>query len=831
MFKSNAFSILFKLVFSLGFVVQVSAQSASVTFRVNMSNSIRQGLFDEKTEFVDVAGSFNNWGNTLLKLTKGENDSIYYRTVTGFTVGQSFEFKFRINGQWLGREEFSGGGDNRKFTVSKTQDSLLVWYNDEEPKIGPPISSFSALTTDLVVGQQIVFTNTSSGNIDSFQWDFEGGIPATSTEKNPLVAYPQAGTYSVRLIASNEGGEADTLLMEEYISVSNTKESLAKWWNDRVFYEIFVRSFYDSDGDGIGDINGIIEKLDYLNDGDPNTKDDLGIGGIWLMPVNPSPSYHGYDVTNYKEINPQYGTLDDFKRLVQEAHNRGIAIIIDYVMNHTSTEHPWFQQSKNNNPTYRDYYVWSATNPATVGPWGQDVWHSSNGSYYYGIFWGGMPDLNYSNEAVKDSMFDAASFWINETGVDGFRLDAVKYIFEDGSIMEDLPATHEFFGDFSAHIKQDNPDVFTVGEAWTSTEKVLEYVIPNRIDYCFEFDVAESILQSVLDANTTSMRKAFTNAYYSYPDKQFGVFLTNHDQNRVNNVLLDSIPMNKVAASMYLTLPGVPYLYYGEEIGMSGLKPDEYIRTPMMWNASSNAGFTTGNPWLRVNSEYSKKNVASLSDDSNSLFSHYRNLIQARNTFAELRRGNFTFFPTDDDEIVVYSRSTQVSNVDSTLMVLINVSSNSMYDAVIHPIGIDTEILNYQLEDVITGKKINLVSNGDGSYSLPVLEAYETIIARAVPITVAIEPPQKASRFELYQAYPNPFNPSTTLSFHLDKASDVRLCVYDALGREVQRLLQEPMQAGFHKITFDASTLASGVYMYQLRTASGVLTQKMTLLK
>jgi glycosidase len=168
-----------------------------------------------------------------------------------------------------------------------------------------------------------------------------------------------------------------------------------RWWNDTVFYEIFVRSFRDSDGDGIGDFNGIIEKLDYL--------EGLGIRGIWLMPINPSPSYHGYDVTDYYAVNPDYGTLEDFKRLLEEAHKRDIKIIIDFVMNHTSSKHPWFQQALTPGSPYHDWYVWSETDPGTLGPWGAKAWYrASNGQYYYAIFWDQMPDLNYENPAVRE---------------------------------------------------------------------------------------------------------------------------------------------------------------------------------------------------------------------------------------------------------------------------------------------------------------------------------------------------------------------------------------------------------------------------------------------
>ena len=180
------------------------------------------------------------------------------------------------------------------------------------------------------------------------------------------------------------------------------------WWNDTVFYEIFVRSFYDSDGNGIGDLNGVIEKLDYLNDGDPTTSEDLGVTGIWLMPIMVSPSYHGYDVVDYFQVDPDYGTNEDFLRLMDEAHARGIRVIVDLVMNHTSNAHPWFLDSQNPDSDKREWYIWADENPGYRGPDGQVVWHNNPSGYYYGIFWSGMPDLNYENPDVTAAMFEAA---------------------------------------------------------------------------------------------------------------------------------------------------------------------------------------------------------------------------------------------------------------------------------------------------------------------------------------------------------------------------------------------------------------------------------------
>jgi 1,4-alpha-glucan branching enzyme len=238
------------------------------------------------------------------------------------------------------------------------------------------------------------------------------------------------------------------------------------WRRGAVCYEIFVRSFYDSDGDGVGDLNGLIQKLDYINDGDPDSQRDLGARCIWLMPVTQSPSYHGYDVTNYYHVERDYGTNDDFKRLIGEAHRRGIRVLVDLVLNHASSEHPYFKDALlNPGSPYRDWFVWSVTDPGIQGPWGQQVWHRAPGreEYYYGLFWGGMPDLNYETPAVRTEAQELATFWLMEMGADGFRLDAIKHLVEEdyGRVAEHVPATHEFLREFAAHIRRVAPDAFT----------------------------------------------------------------------------------------------------------------------------------------------------------------------------------------------------------------------------------------------------------------------------------------------------------------------------------------------------------------------------------
>ncbi|MES2484846.1 MAG: alpha-amylase family glycosyl hydrolase, partial [Bacteroidota bacterium] len=248
-----------------------------------------------------------------------------------------------------------------------------------------------------------------------------GGTPATSAAQNPLITYNTEGVYNFTLTVTDANGNVSTRQFGNIIRVDAMQTF---WWNETVFYEAFVRSFKDSNGDGKGDIQGLISKLDYLNDGNPNTTTDLGVTGLWLMPIMQSPSYHGYDVTDYMAVEQDYGTNADFQQLITECHNRGIKVIIDLVMNHTSNQHPWFVASTNPTSDKRDWYIWEDTNPGTPGPFG-DAWYQNNGAYYYGAFYSGMPDLNFNNPEVHQAFEDVSEFWLTDMHVDGFRLDAV----------------------------------------------------------------------------------------------------------------------------------------------------------------------------------------------------------------------------------------------------------------------------------------------------------------------------------------------------------------------------------------------------------------------
>ncbi len=444
------------------------------------------------------------------------------------------------------------------------------------------------------------------------------------------------------------------------------------WWNDAVFYEIFVRSFYDSNGDGIGDFNGIIAKLDYLNDGNPETNSDLGVTGLWLMPIFPSPSYHGYDVTDYGSVNPQYGTMDDFKRLLSEAHKRGIRVIIDLVVNHTSSHHPWFEQAKKDpNSEYRDWYIWSETDPGYLGPWGERVWHSSPTGYYYGIFVADMPDLNYKNPAVTQQMNEIVSFWLQDVGVDGFRLDAAKHLIENGAMQENTAATHEWYKAFRSSYKNDNPQAMTVGELFGDNLPTLaSYSRGDQFDLTFNFDLASGFLNSVLSGESISTVSQLKYSTKLLPPLQYATFLTNHDQDRLMSRLGNDPDKVKVAASLLLTSPGVPFLYYGEELGLEGVGQDPLKRRPMQWSADTNGGFSTHTPWESIGPESQKYNVLSESNDPNSILTHYQNLIHLRIEHAALRVGEIVFVGSGNQDLYAIMRISK----DEAVMVLVNLT-------------------------------------------------------------------------------------------------------------------------------------------------------------
>lgn len=434
------------------------------------------------------------------------------------------------------------------------------------------------------------------------------------------------------------------------------------WWRDSVFYEIFVRSYYDTDNNGIGDFNGITQKLGYLQ--------SLGITAIWLMPIHPSPSYHGYDVTDYYAVNPDYGTMADFKNLLAEAHKRDIRIIIDLVLNHTSSQHPWFQDANSGpNSKYRDYYVWSETSKS-------GTWYAGKQGYYFGLFCECMPDLNYNNPQVTADMEKVTDFWLKDIGVDGFRVDAAKHLIEDGNKVENTPATHAWLKGFYTEYKTVNPQAYTVGEVFGAGSSVIKSYTGNQLDHIFSFEMSSGFVNSVKGGSNSGINSAFKFTLQDMPDFNFATFLTNHDQTRVMSVLNGSVDKAKVASFLMLTTPGTPFIYYGEEIGMQGQKPDEDLRLPMQWNAEKYAGFSVANPWRAPGNDYEQVNVALQSGDPKSLLEHYRTLIALRKSNSALRTGEAVLLEQKNSGIyaVIFK------NQNETLLVLANLTGTAITD-------------------------------------------------------------------------------------------------------------------------------------------------------
>ncbi len=474
------------------------------------------------------------------------------------------------------------------------------------------------------------------------------------------------------------------------------EENAMGWWNEVVFYEIFVRSFKDSDGDGIGDFQGIISQLDYLNDGNPETTDDLGIGGIWLMPIMPSPSYHGYDVINYQTVNSDYGTLADFKQLLDECHKRGIRVVIDFVVNHTSSEHPWFLSAQDPASGFRNWYVWEDQNPRKPGPWGQNAWYESSGAYYYAPFWSGMPDLNYHEPMVTKAIYNATQFWL-DLGVDGFRVDAARYLFEDGISQQDTKSSIAWFQSWRDFYLGINPQAYTVGEVWTDTQVIAKYNQPTRgMQQYFMFDLAADILGGIYSPDPSRIMKSYLDTLEYFPDQQFATFLTNHDQQRLASYYSERLQHQKLAAFIYLTGPGTPYVYYGEEIGMIGGKPDELIRKPMQWSAEDNAGFTSAKPWQDLAQGWEQTNVKVQNQDPESLLNWYKALINTRSQLPALQKGSYLPFTSSCRRLYTVARIYE----DQVVLVMANLGVQTMEDCTI---SIDESSLpgTWQVESIL----------------------------------------------------------------------------------------------------------------------------------
>ena len=483
-----------------------------------------------------------------------------------------------------------------------------------------------------------------------------------------------------------------------------------QWWQHAVFYEIYPRSFADSNNDGTGDLNGITAKMDYLR--------QLGVDAIWITPCFPSPQVDfGYDVSDYEDIDPVYGTLADFDRLLAEGKKRNIRVILDFVINHTSDQHKWFLDSKSSKDSaHRDWYMWrdgkAGGQPPNnwVSTFGGSAWKfdPATNQFYYHYFYAGQPDLNWHNPAVEKAMFDTNRWWYKR-GVSGFRLDAVDTLFEREDLKDNpvLPGTNKFgdpnteelynkklpeVHDVLSRLRAvaDESDAVLIGETWTKTiDELKEYYGSGRKELQMPMDFLFTNINR-LSPDEFRRQIAGVDSAGGWPVYLF----SNHDIIRAYNRYGDGRHNDQIAkmmAGLYLTLRGTPIMYYGEELGMENNDPKrkedvkdpigrlgwpkdkgrDGQRTPMQWDSTANAGFSAATPWLPVPDSYKTHNVATEDKDPDSILNFYRRLLALRHTDPALLEGEYVALNTNDPNVVSYLRSYKKEAV----LVVLNMSA------------------------------------------------------------------------------------------------------------------------------------------------------------
>ncbi|GAA5217291.1 alpha-amylase family glycosyl hydrolase [Corallincola platygyrae] len=476
----------------------------------------------------------------------------------------------------------------------------------------------------------------------------------------------------------------------------------ADWWQNAVFYQVFVRSFSDSNGDGHGDIQGLIDKLDYI--------EALGVRGIWLMPMTLSHFHtNGYAVVDHRKLETDYGEMKDFQRLLEEAHKRDIGIIVDYVMNHAGVSNPLFRAvTYGRNQEYKNWFVWRPDNPGWTRWDGRQVWHGiRSGEHYYGVFWSLLPDFNLKNPDVLEYHYSSMRYWLN-MGVDGFRFDAVKQFVENGaSAQEDQPETLAILKDVQALVKSyDN--TYMVCEA--PGQSTL-YSGDEACGSAFSFRFGNDLIRSVKHGRAAG---SLAENYWHRTERPYtniATLLANHDPfagKRLMEQFSDDEARYKLAATLLLTHPGQPFVYYGEEIGMRHVRnesnKDFALRGPMSWQANKqNGGFTEGRPYRGLATNVMTHNVAMQEADPNSLLNTYRELIKLRNNNPALQNtAPLTVLTESGDKVAMYLRQ----SATQTLLVVVNLdddeTSISLADATKrakstgdwHPIYTSAEALN-----------------------------------------------------------------------------------------------------------------------------------------
>ena len=461
------------------------------------------------------------------------------------------------------------------------------------------------------------------------------------------------------------------------VTASDPGSALPAGWQHGAFMEVFVRSYQDSNGDGIGDLRGLTSRLDYLH--------DLGVRGLWLMPITASEDHdHGYAVSDYRNIEADYGTLADFDELVKQAHARGIGIIVDYVMNHSSAQNPLFVNSAAAaSNAYRDWYVWQPTDPGTWNIYGGDPWHQAASGWYFGSFWDQMPDWNLTNPAVVAYHHDNQRFWLNR-GADGFRFDAVGDFVEHGpSAWSDQPEDYTLMH-----------DVRTLLDGYAQRYLVCEATVDPRgfgnASACggaFAFDLNGSLIYAA-QGDTTAIHAVAT--YFQTAPSGMATMLSNHDSfagQRAADQLGGNVAKMALAAGTYLLLPGTPFIYYGEEVGMRGsnkLSGDPSLRTPMSWTSdATNAGFSTATPYRLLSTNSTTSNVAAEISDPNSVLSFYKAILALRNGRPSLLSGTYES-PVANGTVMSFQRA---SGTQRTLVVINYAAASANVDVAALPTG------------------------------------------------------------------------------------------------------------------------------------------------
>ena len=453
-----------------------------------------------------------------------------------------------------------------------------------------------------------------------------GGKPAPEAPKDATGRY---------LLAEN--GEA--VLNDPGLASSFQAED-----NARVFYEIFVGSFSDSDGDGTGDLRGIIDRMDYLNDGDPASGLSLGVEGIWLTPVFQSPSYHKYDVADYYTVDPAFGTLDDLKELAELCHQRNVKLILDLPINHTGARNHWYGQfvlAQRQGNTADPYYDFYSYRTAEEGPASGFAPLSGTDIYYECNFSGDMPELNYDNEAVRQAVLDVAKFYL-DLGVDGFRFDAAKYIYYG-----DNARSAEFWRWYVGELRRMKPDVYTVAEVWDN-DAVTDAYFPAV--NCFDFTTSQSggAIASAAKTGNVGQLTGYLSRYIASirsarTDAMPVLFIANHDTDRAAGFLPVSLGEMQMAANLYLLSPGSPFIYYGEELGMKGSRgsanTDANRRLAMLWGDGDTVKNPTGASYDQ--SKQVQSDAVTQMADGDSLYSYYKRLIMIRKANPAIARGEY----------------------------------------------------------------------------------------------------------------------------------------------------------------------------------------------